>query len=84
METAFLILESISREKDIDLCNSKVKTALFFAKDPKMLYLLLEYGADPTAGSCRELSLLEEFLRKNPENARALLNYEARNGPNLF
>ena len=43
METAFLILESISREKDIDLCNSKGKTALFFAKDPKMLYLLLEY-----------------------------------------
>ena len=43
-----------------------------------MLYLLLEYGADPTAGSCRELSLLEECLRKNPENARALLNYEAR------
>jgi hypothetical protein len=26
----------------------------------------------------QDRSLLEEFLRKNPENARALLNYEAR------
>jgi ankyrin repeat protein len=66
----------LTREKDLNLCNKKGKTALFYAKDPKMLYLLLEYGADPTAGSSGELSLLEEFLRKNPENARALLSYE--------
>jgi hypothetical protein len=51
---------------------------MFHAKDPKMLYLLLEYGADPTAGAFQDRSLLEEFLRKNPENARALLNYEAK------
>jgi len=58
------------------VCNRRGKTALFYAKNPKMLYLLLEYGADPTAGSSQGRSLLEEFVLKNPENARALLDYE--------
>jgi hypothetical protein len=78
LENAFLILENISKEKDLNTLNRRGKTALFYAKDPKMLYLILYYGADPTAGYCDDRSLLEEFLRKNPENARALLNFEAR------
>ena len=42
------------------------------------MYLLLQYGADPTEGSSQKRSLLEELLLKNPENARAILNYEER------
>ncbi len=51
LETAFILLETVSKEKELNTCNRRGKTALFHAKDPKMLYLLLEYGADPTAGA---------------------------------
>jgi hypothetical protein len=51
LETAFILLETISKEKELNTCNRRGKTALFHAKDPKMLYLLLEYGADPTVGA---------------------------------
>ena len=56
--------------------NRKGKTALFYAKDSKSMYLLLSYGADPTIGRFEGRSLLEEYIRVKPENAKALLNFD--------
>ena len=56
--------------------NRKGKTPLFYAKDSKSMYLLLSYGADPTIGRFEGRSLLEEYIRVKPENAKALLNFD--------
>ena len=76
METVFFILTNVSICESINTQNKKGKTPLFSAKDPKYLYLLLSYGADPTLGRVGDLTLLEHLIRVKPDNARALLNYE--------
>ena len=54
--------------------NQKGKTALFYAREPKCMYLLLSFGACPTLGRSTEgdNTLLEEYIRKNPTNARGV------------
>ena len=79
LETLFFILTNISNCQQLQIINTqnkKGKTPLFYAKDSKSIYLLLSYGADPTIGRCEGRSLLEEYIRVKPENARALLNYD--------
>ena len=76
METVFFILTNISIRESINIMNKRGKTALFYAKDPKYMYLLLSYGADPTHGRVGDFTLLEHLIRVKPENARALLNFE--------
>ena len=76
METVLFILTNESTCKSINTQNKKGKTPLFSAKDPKYLYLLLSYGADPTLGRVGDLTLLEYLIQVKPDNARALLNYE--------
>ena len=72
----FFILTKLKGDKALNITNRKGKTPLFYAKDPKFMYLLLSYGADPCAGKFQETSLLEHYVLKKPQNARALLNFE--------
>jgi len=61
----------------INIKNKDGRTALFDAKDPKTLTLLIWYGADPSCGQSKgKRTLLEVFLKTNPENARTLLNLQ--------
>ena len=68
--------KDISGGDGINAMNRKGKTPLFYAKDPHFLYLLLHYGADPSIISYEQESVLEAYIRTNPENARALMNYD--------
>ena len=77
LDTVFLILTNLVYPIRVtNITNNKDKTALFYARDPKFMYLLLNYGADPSLGRAEKCTLLEEFVRTNPTNARALLNHE--------
>jgi hypothetical protein len=61
----------------VNIQNIDGRTALFDAKDPKTLTLLIWYGGDPSCGLSKgKRTLLEVFLKTNPENARALLNLQ--------
>ena len=78
LETVVFVLDSLEGEEgypSINIQNSDGRTAIFDAKDPKTLTLLLWNGADPHCGlSNKRKTLLEVFLKTNPENARTLLN----------
>ena len=82
LETVILILAKLPNVvKDIaDGINAKNisgKTALFYAKDSQVMYLLLHYGADPCIiSTSKSESVLESYMRTNPENAIALINYD--------
>ena len=81
----WFILTSINTNTSItNVENRKGKTPLFYAKDPRSLYLLLHFGANPMIGNSEGRSLLEEFIKVRPENAKALLTYEVNtNGREL-
>ena len=82
LETVIFILSKLPNiVKDvaggINIKNNNGKTALFFAKDSQVMYLLLHFGADPCVISkTKSESVLESYVRTNPENAVALLNYD--------
>ena len=84
LETVILILSKLPNvSKDIadgngiNAKNKKGKTALFYAKDSHMMYLLLHFGADPCIISePKGESVLESYMRTDPENAIALINYD--------
>ena len=77
METLYFILTNLNHPARIaDIRNNKDKTALFYVRNPKQMYLLLNYGADPTVGRAENFSLLEEYVHTNPSLAKALLNHE--------
>ena len=85
LETVIFILTKlqnvdITEGDGINAQNNNGKTALFYAKDSHMMYLLLHYGADPCitrmiSNSGHE-SVLEYYMKTNPENAIALLNFD--------
>ena len=72
----FFFLTKLKGDKALNIINRKGKTPLFYAKEPKFVYLLLYYGADPCIGQFNNSSLLEHYALCGPQNARALLNYE--------
>jgi len=85
LETVIFILSKlqnvdIADGEGINAKNKKGKTALFYAQDSHMMYLLLHYRADPLILVSKTKfefeSLLEYYMRTNPENAIELLNYD--------
>ena len=84
LETAIFILSkllNIDNADGIDTKNNNGKTALFYAQNSQMMYLLLHYGADPCIISSptskhNSESVLQRYVRTNPDNAIALMNYD--------